>query len=130
MCPIVPCIFEHEKDGDLVGHGENGREGNGRLEPKILGHRVEEPDLWEFDSEVADQDELCAVPLLLRGRYFVLCQSQLETFSIKERTRAAACTHILNLVFVQGRYPVDDDPGQTAAEINELVHDEAHDPRR
>jgi hypothetical protein len=37
-----------------------------------LCHWVEEPDLWEFDGEVGEEDEHSAVPLLFRGRDFVL----------------------------------------------------------
>lgn len=36
-------------------------------------------------------------------------------------------TYALNLVFVEVWDHADDDPGQTAAEVHGLVHDEAHD---
>ena len=36
-------------------------------------------------------------------------------------------TYALNLVFVEVWNHADDDPGQTAAEVDGLVHDEAHD---
>ena len=38
-----------------------------------------------------------------------------------------ATTYALNLVFVEVWDHADDDPGQTAAEVDGLVHDEAHD---
>lgn len=41
--PVVPCVLHDEEDGDLVGHGKEGREGHGGLEPEELRHRVEEP---------------------------------------------------------------------------------------
>lgn len=42
--------------------------------------------------------------------------------------RFAVCTtYVLNLVFPEVGDLVDDDPGQTAAEVDDLVHDEAHD---
>lgn len=40
---IVPGIFYNEEDGDLVGHGKQGWERNGRGESEILGHGVKEP---------------------------------------------------------------------------------------
>lgn len=36
-------------------------------------------------------------------------------------------THVLNLVLVEIRDPVDDHPGKTPAEVDDLVQDEAHD---
>lgn len=41
----------------------------------------------------------------------------------------AGFTHVLNFVLVEVWYLVDDDPGQSAAEVDDLVHDEAHDAR-
>jgi hypothetical protein len=38
----------------------------------VLGHRVEEPDLWEFDGEVREEDEEGALPLFERGGDFLL----------------------------------------------------------
>jgi hypothetical protein len=40
------------------------------------------------------------------------------------------CTYLLDLVLVQSRYPVDDHPRYAAAEIHNLVHEEAHDAGR
>lgn len=40
---VVPGILHHEKDGDLIGHGPHGGEGNGGGETEELSHRVEEP---------------------------------------------------------------------------------------
>lgn len=70
--PVVPGVFENEEDRDLVGHGEDRWEGSGSLETEILRHGVEEPDLREFDGEVRNEDELCALPLLLCGRNLLL----------------------------------------------------------
>lgn len=39
----------------------------------------------------------------------------------------APATHVLNLVLLEVRDLVDNDPRQTAAKVDELVHDEAHD---
>ena len=41
--PVVPGIFKQEEDGDLVGHGEEGWEGNASDDPAKLGQGVEEP---------------------------------------------------------------------------------------
>lgn len=38
-------------------------------------------------------------------------------------------TYLLNLVLLEVGNAVDDDPWQTAAEVDGLVHDEAHDAR-
>lgn len=70
--PVVPGVLENEEDCDLVGHCENGRERSGSLETEVLRHGVEEPDLREFDGEVRNEDELCALPLLLCGRDLLL----------------------------------------------------------
>lgn len=40
---VVPGVFHHEEDGDLVCHGVEGGEGGGGLETEELGHGVEEP---------------------------------------------------------------------------------------
>lgn len=70
--PVVPRVLEHEEDGDLVGHGEEGGEGDGGCQAEVLGHRVEEPDLGELDGEVGEEDELGAVPLFFGGWDFLL----------------------------------------------------------
>lgn len=41
---IMPGIFHHEENGNLIGHGPERREGNGGSEAEILSHRVEEPE--------------------------------------------------------------------------------------
>lgn len=56
MEPIVPCIFEHEEDGNLVSHGLPGREGYTCGHAEELGGRVEEPDLRELDGEMRQED--------------------------------------------------------------------------
>ena len=70
--PVVPGVLKDEEDCDLVGHGPDGWEGDGSLETTVLRHGVEEPDLREFDGEVRDEDELCALPLLSCGRDLLL----------------------------------------------------------
>jgi len=65
MRPVMPCILEDEKNGNLVGHGDGAREGNGSGETKVLAHGMEEPDLRKFDSKVGEEDEggaLCLFP--------------------------------------------------------------------
>lgn len=51
--PVMPGVLEHEEDGDLIGHGPDGRKRHARLETEELRHRVEEPNLWKLDREVA-----------------------------------------------------------------------------
>jgi hypothetical protein len=70
--PVVPCVFKNKEDCDLVGHGEERWEGDGSLETAVLRHGMEEPDLREFDGEVRDEDELCALPLFSCGRDLLL----------------------------------------------------------
>lgn len=88
---VVPGIFHHEEDGDLVGHGPEAREGDRGGESAKLCHWVEEPalrldgirtalqagllslpDLRQFDREMTQKHELGAVPLFLQGGHFVL----------------------------------------------------------
>jgi hypothetical protein len=57
---VVPGVFHDEEDGNLVGHGENRGEGNGRREAAKLRERVEEPDLRELDVKVGEEDEFGA----------------------------------------------------------------------
>ncbi len=42
--PVMPCVFQNKEDGDLVGHCEDGREGDTSCETNVLSHRVEEPE--------------------------------------------------------------------------------------
>lgn len=74
MHPVVPGILEDEEDGDLVSHSEERGEGHASLETDVLRHWVEEPNLRQLDSEVAHQNQLRAVPLLLRRRHLLLCK--------------------------------------------------------
>lgn len=72
VSPVVPGVFKNEEDGNLVGHCEDRREGNGGFETEVLRHGVEEPDLREFDGEVGDEDEFRTLPLLSCGRDLLL----------------------------------------------------------
>ena len=63
--PVVPGVFHDEEDGDLVGHLGPVRERHARVHAKVLAQGVEEPDLGEFDREVAEQHQLGALPLFL-----------------------------------------------------------------
>ena len=88
MGPVMPGIFHDEENRDLVGHFQKGRERNGGGQTAELGHRVEQPDLGEFDGEVTEEHEHGAVPLFLRGRHFM----------------------VLDFVLVQRRDAIDHDP--------------------
>lgn len=124
--PVVPGVLEHEEDGDLIGHGPDGGEGNGGREAAVLRHGVEAPDLRQFDGEVRDEDEFRALPLLSRGGDLLLWKDDVSS-ALSSRFPIVLATYVLNLVLVEVGYPVDDDPGQTAAEVDDLVHEEAHD---
>ena len=88
---------------------------------------MEEPDLGQLDGEVAQQNEGRAFPLLFPGGDFLLCGCQ---YSDQAKTSADIVTDILDLVFVEGGYGIDDDPREGTSEVNQLVHDEAHDSGR
>jgi hypothetical protein len=54
----MPSILHHKKDGDLIGHGPDGGEGNGGGETEKLGHRVEEPEeAILLDQRLADKSK-------------------------------------------------------------------------
>lgn len=103
--PIMPSILQHKKDSNLNRHRRPGRERHAGVHAAGLGHWVEEPDLGEFDGEVGEEDEFCAGPLLGDGGDLLP----------------------LDLVFVEIGDAVDYDPGETAAEVDGFVHDEAED---
>jgi len=70
--PIMPCVFEDKEQSDLPCHLGPMRERNGGRQAKVLSHRMEEPDLREFDSEMRQEDEFRACPLFGKGRHFCL----------------------------------------------------------
>lgn len=70
--PIVPSVFEDKEQSDLPGHGCPGGERDAGGQTEVLGHRVEEPDLRELDSEMGEEDEFGAGPLFCQGRHFLL----------------------------------------------------------
>lgn len=106
--PVVPGILHDEEDGDLPSHGEERGERNAVIHAEVGSDGVEEPDLRQFGGEVADEDDGSAIPLLLEGRDLL----------------------VLNLVLVEVGDLVHDHEGDAAAEVDELVHDEAEDTGR
>lgn len=70
--PIMPGIFEDEEQSNLPCHLGPVREWNRSRETKVLCHRVEEPDLWQFDGKMREEDEFGALPLFGKGRHFLL----------------------------------------------------------
>jgi hypothetical protein len=103
--PVVPCVLQHEEDCDLVGHGSPMRKGDTGVHAASLRHGVEEPDLGELDSEMAEKDEFGAFPLFCGGWDLL----------------------VLDLVLVEVWDAIDDDPGETATEVDDFVHEKAHD---
>lgn len=62
--PVVPSIFHDEESSDLVSHLEQGREGHAVVHAEKDGDRVEEPNLWQLNGDMADKDEGSAIKLL------------------------------------------------------------------
>ena len=81
------------------------------------------PDLGQFNRKVGQENQPCAIPLLLGRGYFLLARCQLGL----ELSEWTVSTHVLDLVFVQEGEAVNDDPGQRAAKVNNLMHDKGHD---
>lgn len=106
--PVMPCVLEDEEDGNLHGHGLDRGEGNAEVHAEVRGNGVEEPDLGQFDGDVAEKHQASAFPLLLPGRDLL----------------------VLNLVFVEIGNAIEEHIGNTSTEVNNLVHHETHDPRR
>ena len=132
VVPVVPRVLGHEEDGDLRGHGVPVREGDRGGEAEELGDRVEEPDLRQLDGEVGEEDEGGALPLLGGGGELALDRtiSAAETPDGDDARTAMARgreTYGLDLVPVEPWYHTDDDPGQGAAKVDDLVHGERHD---
>lgn len=106
--PVVPRVFHDEEDGNLQGHCLDLGEGNTEVHTEVGGDGVEEPDLRQFDGDVAKKHQGRALPLLLPSRNLL----------------------VLNLVSVEVGNTVEDHIGNTPAEIDDLVHHEAHYSRR
>lgn len=70
--PVMPCIFQDEKDSNLVSHGLPGRKGHARRHAEILRGRVEQPYLRKLDGEVGEKDKFGALPLFGQRWHFVL----------------------------------------------------------
>lgn len=105
MEPVVPGILENEADGDLHSHLPQRRKRNAVVEAEVGGHGVEEPNLRKLSSEVADEDEERAVPLLLESWHLLA----------------------LDLVLAEVGDLIRDHEGDASAEVDDFVHDEAHD---
>jgi len=104
---VVEEVFEDEEKGNLRSDSAQGREGNlvGR-HAESLSQGVEQPNSREFNGEVGEQDTLGTFPLLGGGRN--LCGLE---FPLPEVGN-----------------PVDDDPGNAATKVNNLVKKERHQP--
>ena len=103
--PVVPGILHGEDDGDLYSHFPQRRERNAVVHTKVCGDGVEEPNLGQLSREVADEDDGSTVPLLLERRNLL----------------------VLNLVLVEIGDLVGDNERQASTEVDNLVHDKAHD---
>lgn len=103
--PVVPCILQNKEDCDLVGHGGPRWERDARIHTAGLRHWVEEPDLGQFDCEMDEENEFGAGPLFCESRDLLP----------------------LNFVLVEVGDARDNNPGETPAKVDDLVHGEAHD---
>lgn len=72
MGPVVPGVLDDEEDGDVEHHLPERGERDASVHAEVDSHWVEDPDLWEFDGEVGEEDELGAVPLFLESWDFGL----------------------------------------------------------
>jgi hypothetical protein len=104
MQPVVVCVFEEEEGDYLCGESAEVREGGGEAQAAEFHHWVEEDDEGELDDEVDEEDVFRAGPLLYCGRRRLL---------------------VLDLVFEEDAGEgVGDDPGETAAEVDDFVGEE------
>lgn len=106
--PVVPGVFHDEEESNLPSHGEDRGERDAVVHAEVGGNGVEEPDLRQFGGEVADEDDGGAIPLLLQGGDLL----------------------VLNLVLVEVRDLVHDHERNAAAEVDDLVHEEAEETGR
>lgn len=74
MGEIVPGILHDEEDADLVGHLPHRGERHAIVHSAPGRDGMEEPDLREFDGEVAEEDNESAVSLFLQAGSFQLSQ--------------------------------------------------------
>lgn len=103
--PVVECVFEHEKEGNLPDHLGPARERHFVCRhTKVFADRVETPNLGQFHGKVAEEHKARAAPLVGEGRYVVGLQ----------------------LVLAHRRHGVNDHPWNGAAEVHDLVQEEAH----
>ena len=56
--PVVPGVLDHEEDGDLVGHFEEGREGDAGVHAEVGCHGVKEP-VAELEWMPLPPDDIC-----------------------------------------------------------------------
>ena len=105
MSPVMPGILQHKEDGNLESHCGQAWEWNSCIHSTVFRHWVEQPDLREFDGEMAEENEFGALPLFCCGWNLVG----------------------LNPVLVEIGELRDDDPGKTSAKVDQFVHHEAHD---
>lgn len=102
---VVPGILQNEANSNLNSHLPERRERNTILHAQVGSDGVEEPDLRKFGGKVADENDGGAIPLLLEGGHLLR----------------------LKLPLVEIGNLVHDHERNAATEVDELVHDEAHD---
>lgn len=90
---VVEHVLKDEKEGDLAEHEVRRGEGHRvRREAKVLGERVEAPDLGELDGKVREEDRLGALPHLLLGGDLGLATERGVSEGYKRRERDGGLT--------------------------------------
>lgn len=106
--PVMPSVFHDEDYGNLESHLPERRERHAPFQAKVCGDRVKEPDLGELNSEMTDENNGCAVPLLLE-RWHLLA---------------------LNFVLLKKRNLVHEHKRKTSTKVDQFVQEETHEPSR
>lgn len=100
--PVVPGVFHYKEETQLQEYFGNRREWNREGHSDLSTKWMEEPNGEGLNHKVGHEDGFHTFPLL--GQAWKL--------------------GVLNLVLLEVRDTVNDEPGQTTAEIHDLVHQE------
>ena len=138
---VVPCIFQDEKDRDLVCHRPKRRERNRSRKTKKLSHRVEQPSrplaTFSINRQVIPtrsgatqqwngwEGRIWRNSIARVARAFcAIAVSHGANFDIHPWNYA---TYTLNLVVLEHARSVYENPRQRTSEINKFVHHKRHD---
>lgn len=102
MEPVVPCIFHYEENTQVQENLRNGWEWDGEAHTDLGTDWMKEPDRQSLDHEMRNNNRFHTFPLF----------------------RVAWDLGVLNLILLEVRDTIDDEPGQTTAKVHDLVHEE------